>query len=184
MQIWIQPKFKSCQQQRVKKTNGSSWNKTVALLQENAALRSAWVANVGLKKLECVVVPFLSLAVTENGLWLQTNCDICGFKVQASLNRVHNSDIESLYKYIYQKPNRAVWVEVLLWMNWMWVVPLGSGGCLSTWYWAAWPQSNPTSIKGLTTLKLQTEIFRSGFSSLKILWAFWGLSLVVSEFKF
>ena len=94
-----------------------------------------------------MVVPFLSLAVTENGLWLQTNCDICGFKVQASLNRVHNSDIE--YKYIYQKPNRAVWVEVLLWMNWMWVVPLGSGGCLSTWYWAAWPQSNPTSIKGL-----------------------------------
>ena len=136
------------------------------------------------KKFECVVVPFLSLAVTENGLWLQTNCDICGFKVQASLNRVHNSDIESLYKYIYQKPNRAVWVEVLLWMNWMWVVPLGSGGCLSTWYWAAWPQSNPTSIKGLETLKLQTEIFRSGFSSLKILWAFWGLSLVVSEFKF
>ena len=62
---------------------------------------------------------------------------------------MHNSDIESLYKYIYQKPNRAVWVEVLLWMNWMWVVPLGSGGCLSTWYWAAWPQSNPTSIKGL-----------------------------------
>ena len=133
------------------------------------------------KKLECVVVPFLSIAVTENGLWLQTNCDICGFKVQASLNRVHNSDIESLYKYIYQKPNRAVWVEVLLWMNWMWVVPLGSGGCLSTWYWAAWPQSNPTSIKGLETLKLQTEILRSGFSSLKI---FWGLSLVVSEFQF
>ena len=180
MQIWIQSS------NHVNSSSGSK--RQMAAPEKNCGLASRKCRTAerqscnrwSQKKLECVVVPFLSLAVTENGLWLQTNCDICGFKVQASLNRVHNSDIE--YKYIYQKPNRAVWVEVLLWMNWMWVVPLGSGGCLSTWYWAAWPQSNPTSIKGLQLSNCKQRF--SGFSSLKILKAFWGLSLVVSEFKF
>ena len=111
---------------------------------------------LGQKLPQCDDDPLQSFVTT-----LATNT---GVKIRRTQNMRSDNQIilnlKCMHKFI-QNPGGWIWVEALLWINWMWVGGLGPGGvggCLSTCCRAA-PRPNPpdpSSSGPPPTLQLQT----------------------------